>query len=110
MNLPAACRIAGELFRGSGNDDEVDRIESADAKWRAGSSLAVKTMTGDNQFWWSWKRECQSAAAASGVSHWKTPSVFGSLRSLSLCIEKGCPCRDQGNPLFRILDRDGSDS
>jgi hypothetical protein len=50
VDLAAACCIAGELFRCSGNGDGVDRIKRADAKWRAGSALAVKTMTGDNQF------------------------------------------------------------
>jgi hypothetical protein len=49
VDLAAACRIAGELFRSSRNGDDVDRIKGADAKWRAGSALAVKTMTGDNQ-------------------------------------------------------------
>jgi hypothetical protein len=50
VDLPAACGIAGELFRSSRNGDDVDRIKGAYAKWRAGSPLAVKTMTGDNQF------------------------------------------------------------
>jgi len=50
VNLPATGCIPRELFRGSGNGDGVDRIEGADAKWRAGSALAVETMTGDNQF------------------------------------------------------------
>jgi hypothetical protein len=52
MDLPAACPIARELFRSSGNRDGVDGIKGADAKWRAGPALAVKTMTGGNQFCW----------------------------------------------------------
>jgi len=50
VDLAAACRIAAVLFRSSGNDDGVGRIKGAYAKWRAGSPLAVKTMTGGNQF------------------------------------------------------------
>jgi len=38
------------------NGDGVDRIEGAYAKWRAGSPLAIKTMTDDNQFRWFRKR------------------------------------------------------
>jgi len=37
-------------LRRTSNGDGVDRIKGAYAKWRAGSALAVKTMTGDNQF------------------------------------------------------------
>jgi hypothetical protein len=51
VDLPAACCIAGELFWSSKDGDGIDRIKGAYAKWRAGSPLAVKTMTGDNQFW-----------------------------------------------------------
>src|ERR1700722_13033155 len=50
VNLAAACSIAGELFRSAGDGDCVDRIKGADAKWSAGSPLAVETMTGDDQF------------------------------------------------------------
>jgi hypothetical protein len=49
VDLPATGRIAGELFRCSGNGDSISRIEGADAEWRAGSALAIKTVTGDNQ-------------------------------------------------------------
>jgi hypothetical protein len=49
VDLAAACCIARVLFRRSRNDDVVDRIKGADAKWRAGSPLAIETMTGDNQ-------------------------------------------------------------
>ena len=49
MDLAAACRIADEPFRGSGDDNSVDRIKGADAEWRAGSALTVETMAGDNQ-------------------------------------------------------------
>jgi len=50
VDLPTACCIAREFFRNSRNGDSVDRIKGADAEWRAGSALAVETMTGDNQF------------------------------------------------------------
>jgi hypothetical protein len=50
VDLPAACCIAGKLFRSSRNGNGVDRIKGTYAKWRAGSALAVKTMTGDNRF------------------------------------------------------------
>jgi hypothetical protein len=73
MDLAAACRIAGELFWSSRNGDDVARIKGAYAKWRAGSALAVKTMTGDNQLRWRWKRQGESAATASGIGHWKGP-------------------------------------
>src|ERR1700722_15635445 len=50
VNLAAARCIAGELFRSARDGDRVDWIKGADAKWSAGSPLAFKTMTGDNQF------------------------------------------------------------
>jgi hypothetical protein len=71
VDLPAACCIAGEFFLISRDHDGVDRIEGAYAKWRAGSPLALKTMTGDNQFWRSRERQCEGAATALGISHWK---------------------------------------
>jgi len=49
VHLAAACRIAGELFRCSGNGDGISRIEGADAEGRSGSALAVEAMAGDNQ-------------------------------------------------------------
>jgi hypothetical protein len=49
VHLAAACRIAGEFLRGSRDGDSVGRIKGADAEWRAGSALAIKTMAGDNQ-------------------------------------------------------------
>jgi hypothetical protein len=50
VDFAAACCVASELFRGSGDGNGVDRIKGADAKWRASPALAVKTMTGDDQF------------------------------------------------------------
>ena len=49
MHLAAAGPVAGELLGIPGNGDGSGRIEGADAEWRAGSPLAIKAVTGDDQ-------------------------------------------------------------
>jgi len=48
VDLAAACRVARELFRSAGNGDGFNRIKRADAKWRAGSALAIKLWVAPN--------------------------------------------------------------
>src|SRR5689334_24817254 len=48
-HLAAAIGDANELRRRSRDLDAVNRMENADAEWRTGSSLAVETVTRDNQ-------------------------------------------------------------
>jgi hypothetical protein len=72
VHLSAACPIARELFPRPGNADGLGRIKGTDAEWRAGPPLAVEAVTGDNQFCLFRERECESAASAPGIGHWKT--------------------------------------
>src|SRR5271154_5809957 len=52
MDLPAASGVADELFWSSRDGDDLGGIKSAYPEWRAGSSLAVDAVTGDNQLGW----------------------------------------------------------
>ena len=69
-DLSPARPIARKFFWRAGNANGVGRIKRADAKWRAGPSLTVETMTGDNQLGWSWQRQRNGAATALGISHY----------------------------------------
>jgi len=84
MDLPAASGVADELFWSSRDGDDLGGIKSAYPEWRAGSSLAVDAVTGDNQLGWHWKRERNSAATASSVSHRKISQLRPGQQSSSL--------------------------
>ena len=88
MDLPAACCVADELFWSSRNGDDLGGIKGAYPERRAGSSLAVDAVTGDNQFGWCWKRERDGAATASSVNHRKIPQLLLSKQSLSRSIRR----------------------
>jgi hypothetical protein len=95
VDLSAACSIAGELFRSSRNGDSVDRIKGAYAKRCAGPALAFKTMTGGDQSRWFGKRQRESAATASGISHLENPPFSKKQDRVEISNRDATPRRDR---------------
>src|SRR6187402_731496 len=53
----------------TGDRHDFNRIERADTEWRAGSSLTVDAVTGNDQRGRPGKRKRDSATTASGIDH-----------------------------------------